>query len=175
MDELRAYFTKWSKLERENTHTHTHTHTHHILAHMRCAQLLQSCLTLCNPMACSLPGSSVHGIFLVGILEWIAISFSKGSSQSGDQTQVSWVSCIADRFFTAEPGKPINTYIWNRERWCWWTYLGTQRKRKYLLHDSGNSNPVFCEKWCFNRLRLWGGSLESSMICKKDNFYLSNW
>ena len=36
----------------------------------------QSCLTLCNPMDCSLPGSSVHGILQAGILEWVAISFS---------------------------------------------------------------------------------------------------
>ena len=38
------------------------------------------CLTLCNPMDCSLPGSSVHGILQVKVLEWVAISFSKGSS-----------------------------------------------------------------------------------------------
>ena len=40
----------------------------------------QSCLTLCGPMDCSLPGSSVHGIFQATVLEWIAISFSSGSS-----------------------------------------------------------------------------------------------
>ena len=41
----------------------------------------QSCLTICNPMACILPGSSVHGILQARILEWVAIPFSKGSSQ----------------------------------------------------------------------------------------------
>ena len=46
----------------------------------QCAQLLQSCPTLCNPMDGSLSGSFVHGIFLARILEWIAISFSRGSS-----------------------------------------------------------------------------------------------
>ena len=40
----------------------------------------QSCLTLCNPMDCSLPGSSVHGILQARILEWVAIPFSRGSS-----------------------------------------------------------------------------------------------
>ena len=40
----------------------------------------QSCLTLCNPEHCSLPGSSVHGTFQARILEWVAISFSRGSS-----------------------------------------------------------------------------------------------
>ena len=47
--------------------------------HMR-AQLLSSCPTLCNPMDCGLPGSTVHGILKVRILEWVAISFSRGSS-----------------------------------------------------------------------------------------------
>ena len=56
-----------------------------------------SCLTLCNPMDCSLPGSSVHGIFQAIVLEWIAISFSRESSQPRDQTRV---SRIVDRGFT---------------------------------------------------------------------------
>ena len=43
----------------------------------------QQCLTLCNPMDCSLPSSSVHGIFQATVLEWIAISFSSRSSWSG--------------------------------------------------------------------------------------------
>ena len=60
-------------------------------------EVAQSCLTLCNPMDCSPPGSSVHGIFQARILEWIAISFSRESSQPRDQT---WVSCIAGRVFT---------------------------------------------------------------------------
>ena len=63
------------------------------------AQVLvdQSCLTICNPMNCSPPGSSVHGILQARILEWVAIPFSRGSSQTRDQTQV---CCIAGRFFT---------------------------------------------------------------------------
>ena len=40
----------------------------------------QLCLTVCDPMDCSLPGSSVHGISQAQILQWVAISFSKGSS-----------------------------------------------------------------------------------------------
>ena len=57
----------------------------------------QSCLTLCNLMDCSLPRSSIHGIFQAKILEWVATPFSKGSSRPRDQTNV---SCIAGRFFT---------------------------------------------------------------------------
>ena len=46
----------------------------------------QSCLTLCDPVDCSPPGSSVHGIFPARILEWVAISSSRGSSHPKDQT-----------------------------------------------------------------------------------------
>ena len=51
----------------------------------------------CDPMACSPPGSSVHGILQARTLEWVAISFSRGSSPPRNQTQV---SCTAGRFFT---------------------------------------------------------------------------
>ena len=57
----------------------------------------QSCPTLCDPMDCSPPGSSVHGILPARILEWVAMPFSRASSQPRDQTQV---SCTAGRFFT---------------------------------------------------------------------------
>ena len=57
----------------------------------------QSCLTLCDPIDYTSLGSSVYGIFQARILEWVAIPFSKGSSQSRDQTQI---SCIAGRFLT---------------------------------------------------------------------------
>ena len=52
------------------------------------SEVAQSCLTLCDPMDCSWPGSSHHGILQARILEWVAISFSRGSSWSRDQTQV---------------------------------------------------------------------------------------
>ena len=58
---------------------------------------LSRCPTLCNPMDCSPPGSSVHGILQARELEWAAISFSRGSSQPRDRTQVSH---IADKCFT---------------------------------------------------------------------------
>ena len=51
-----------------------------VWGHIITSDAAQFCLTLCNPMDCSLPGSSVHGIFLERILEWVAISFSKGFS-----------------------------------------------------------------------------------------------
>ena len=54
----------------------------------------QSCLTFCDPMDCSPTGSSIHGISQERILEWIAISFSRGSSWPRDQTQVSFIAEI---------------------------------------------------------------------------------
>ena len=53
--------------------------------------------TLDDPMDCSPPGSSVHGTLQAKTLQWVAMPSSRGSSQSGDQTQV---SCLADGFFT---------------------------------------------------------------------------
>ena len=61
-----------------------------------CVCVAQSCLTLCDRMDCSLPASSVHGSLQARILEWVAISVSRRSSQPRDRTQVSH---IAGRFF----------------------------------------------------------------------------
>ena len=57
----------------------------------------QLCLTLCDTMDCSPPGSFLHGILQARILEWVTIPFSRGSSQLRDRT---WVSCTAGIFFT---------------------------------------------------------------------------
>ena len=69
----------------------------------------QLCPTLRDPMTHNPPGSSVLGILPARILEWVAIPFSRGSSQPRDRTRVSRGSCIAGGFFcTAEPlGKPL--------------------------------------------------------------------
>ena len=68
------------------------------------------CPTLCNPMNCSLPGSSVCGIFQARTLEWVAISSSRGSSWPRDWTRV---SCIAGRFFTVlATRKARHIYNW---------------------------------------------------------------
>ena len=60
------------------------------------SEVTQSCLTLCDPVDCSPPGSSVHGVLMARILEWVAISFSRGSSRPRNRT---YVSCIAGRCF----------------------------------------------------------------------------
>ena len=66
--------------------------------------IVQSCLTLCDPVDCSPPGSSVHGILQERMLECVATPFSRGSSWPRDRTQV---SCIAGRLFT----------VWTAKKW----------------------------------------------------------
>ena len=69
------------------------------------AQSLQTSPTLCNRMDCSLPGSSVHGIFQARILEWVAMSSSRGSSRRRYPTRVSSGSPALQ---AGSPGKPIH-------------------------------------------------------------------
>ena len=59
--------------------------------------------TLCSPMDCSPPGSSVHGIFQARILEWVTMPSFRGYSWPRDRTHDSYISSLAGRFFTAEP------------------------------------------------------------------------
>ena len=79
-----------------------------------CVLVAQLCPPLCDPIDCSLLGSSVLGILHARILEWTAIPFSRGSSQPKDRT---WVSCLAGRFPSEPPGKPIGFHrFWQVHR-----------------------------------------------------------
>ena len=69
-----------------------------------------SCLTLCDPLDCSPPGSSVRGILQARIPEWLAIPFPRRSSWPRDRNPV---SCIAGRFFTIWAIRPKNDECWN--------------------------------------------------------------
>ena len=73
-----------------------------------CVLVTQSCLTLCNIMDCISPDSSANGILQVRILEWVAIPFSRGSSQPRDRTRVSH---IVSRFFTIWTVDPYKLLI----------------------------------------------------------------
>ena len=78
-----------------------------------CAQSLQSCLTLCYPMDVAHQVPLSMTILQPRILEWVAISFSRGSSQPRDRSHISRVSCTAGGFFTAEPpGKPGHVCVY---------------------------------------------------------------
>ena len=83
--------------------TSKNTHTHLSLL------VTQLCLTLCDPMDCSPPGSSVHGIFQARIMEWVAISFSGGSSWPRER--VSWLLCIGRRIlYLSHVGSHVYMY-----------------------------------------------------------------
>ena len=104
----------------------------------------QSCLILCNPTDCSPPGSSVHWILQARILEWVAISFSRGSSWPRDWAQV---SCTAGRFLGVIFSKGKGDWIWG----CLVVLAsGTSRKL------TSPHLAVFCipVSWSFF---VWGG------------------
>ena len=74
-----------------------------------CCLVAKSCPTLCEPMDCRLPGSSVHGISQARILQWVATSFCRGSPPPRDRIHV---SCIAGVFFTTEPPRKPRPFIY---------------------------------------------------------------
>ena len=90
-------FHQWSHRVGHDWMTNTFSFPFHLLTFSileKLCVLSESCLTLCDPMDCNPPGSSVHGISQERILEWAAISFSRWSSQHRCQTCISRVSCI---------------------------------------------------------------------------------
>ena len=96
------------------------------------SEVAQSCATLCNLMAYSLVGVSIHEISQARILQWIAISFSRGSSQPRDWT---WVSGIAGRLFTiwATTYKVISKLIFF-SFWLWFILEGRDPGPWYPEH-----------------------------------------
>ena len=99
-------------------------------------EVAQSCPTLWDPMDCSLPGFFVHGIFQARVLEWVAISFSRGSSCPRDQTQA---SCIAGRCFTLWATREAQIMVYLI---LYYTILN--QCLHLLLEISSFSDCVFC-------------------------------
>ena len=96
------------------SHSHTGSETESLLQNHKkinpklwLSEVTQSCLTLCDPMDCSLPGSSIQGIFQARVLEWGAISFSRRSPWCRGWTQV---SCVVGRHFTILTTKWIKAW-----------------------------------------------------------------
>ena len=113
---------------------------------MCCAQSLQLCLTLYNPMDCSWPGPSDHGIFQGIIMEWVAMPSSRGSSEPTGWTWVSCLSSTVGRFFITEPqGKPIHLYPYLYIFGCFLTFSKLSIVNKYLCKTT-KQKPRSCEK-----------------------------
>ena len=81
------------------------------------SEVVQSCPTLCDPMDCSLPVTSVAGIFQARVLEWVAISFSRGSSQARDRTWVSRIVGSLSHQGSPQLEKSFLAQIWRRRNY----------------------------------------------------------
>ena len=114
------------------------------------SEVAQSCLTLCYTMDCSLPCSSIHGVFQARVLDWVAISFSRGSSWPRDQTRVSH---IIGRHCT----------IWATLEVCRWD----KKALKGLEEESPSSN--------FYKALVKSFHLESVLFMEKQVAGFSQW
>ena len=102
-----------------------------------CAKSLQSCSTVCSPMDCSLPGSSIHGILQARIPEWVAMPSSRGSSQPRDQPRSPMLQ--ADSLPAEPPGKPkcVFTGLYNPGFFaiCLLLYVSSLSRSFYFSHN----------------------------------------
>ena len=111
----------------------------HLMKKKYWSKVAQSCLILCDPMDCSLTGSSVHGIFQARILEWVAISFSRRSSQPGDW---SWVSRVVGRCFAIWDTREVT------RNWCFWIVMLEKTLESPLDNkDIKTFNPKGNQSW----------------------------
>ena len=101
--------------------------------------LTQSCLTLCDAMDYSLPGASVHGIIAARILEWVAISFSRGSSHPRDQTHI---SCIGKQILPRWPSGKESTCQCRRFKFDLWVREIPWRRKWQPTQVSCLGNPM---------------------------------
>ena len=111
------------------------------------SEVQQSCLALCDPMDCSLPVASVHVIFQARILEWVSISFPRGSPQPRDRTQVS--STEADSFPSEPPGKP--RYIYAQILFVLITEIFLIPVS--ILHPRQNGSLALTQSWTWKELK----------------------
>ena len=136
----------------------------------RGAELGASCLTLCNTVDCSPPGSSVHGISQARVLEWVAISCSRGSSRPRDRTSSLASPALAGGFFTTEPPRsPYTSLQLPHGQLPTLVQYFSFRTYQCLAHtrDIANiclinelftvpSNVGFCRVWClYYFLTVW--------------------
>ena len=116
-----------------------------------CVLVTQSCPVLCDPVDCSLLGSSDHGILQARILEWIAISFSRGSPQPRDQIHT---SCIEGSFFT----------IWATRKALRMRYLQKIISRLCSLTSSNPYKDIHFYQFITPNLTVKNQELETSII-----------
>ena len=129
-----------------------------VRVYVRACSVTQSCLTLCGPMDCSLPGSSGDGISQAGMLEWVAMSCSRGSYWPRDQHEC---PALAGGIFTAEPPGKSLCRVWrvpvecaledtvsseNPSEGCWMWFLSTGDRG--CSHRTGSSVLPVAQPQC---------------------------
>ena len=148
--------------------------------------LAKSCLTICEPMDCSLPGSSVRGISQARIQEWVAISFSRESSWSRDQTHVSCVGkWILYHWATREAHKDCRLCWINGgledSFWCHLTdvlmYLGNlvPAPRLWLLVSEARAGSALGEGWWWRMAWVWLIFAPSALLSNNRLFDYIRW
>ena len=118
---------------------------------MKWSEVAQSCPTLCDPMDSSLPGSFVHGIFQARVREWVAISFSRGSSQPRNQIRV---SCIVGRCFTLWATSKARKNEVTKESGCQGPGAGGNKKRLVKTVQIFSFKKNKCEDLMYNIVSL---------------------
>ena len=128
------------------------------------SEVTQLCMTLCDPMDCSLPGSSIHGIFQARILEWVAISFSRRSSWPRDWTRV---SCIVGRHFT----------IWATREGSWKkSYDKLRQCIKKQSHHFASKGPYSQSYYLsFTHVQMWELDHKEDLALKNGCFWTWCW
>ena len=141
------------------------------------SEVAQSCPTFCSPMDCSLSCSSFRGIFQARVLEWIAISFSRGSSRPRNQTRV---SCVAGRHFTVWATREAARKRWMRiqsDHSCFLDECGLSKLSRLPISGWFRLEPKFNSMWdfywfvCF--LVVWISQREVAVV-KTPYFTVSN-
>ena len=146
--------------------------SHHFLGLWKWVLVTQSHWTLCHPMDCSPPGSSVCGILQARILEWIAVLFSRESSQPWNQTQVSH---IAGGFFTIWASGEVILGLYYLSKMMWsvlyimfhlifkmtqqWKHLGT-----HFINEEKSSLSHNAPEWLSSRAQMLMSCFELQLI-----------
>ena len=140
------------------------------------SEVVQAFLTLCNPMDCSLPDFSVHGIFQARILEWVTIFFSRRTSQPRDRTHTFCASCInkqilhhwATTWLIRVYSLPINMYLLPFWGSLFWTHKFrfpiTNCSCHLCIHNNLSHNIYQSIEWCHLFLNCKYPSLDSNFI-----------
>ena len=103
----------YSEIKRNELSIHDKAWRNHNYILLSERRVSQSCLIICDPMDCSLPGSYVYGILQTRILEWVAIPFSRGSSCPGIEPRSPTLQ--ADALLSEPPGNPIHSMLKSRD------------------------------------------------------------